>query len=281
MTALLGRNGSGKSTAIRVLTGLLGRDGGDARVLGCDPERLTAAARERIAWIADTNSGWSMTRVRDEVDLWARLRGRRWDAARAADLLTRFEVPLEKRLAALSKGQATRLRLAIALSSDPELLILDEPALGLDLFGRHDFLEAIIETVEREGRAVLIASHLIDDVERVADRIAFVRGGVVSVSGSLDELRDRFRRVRLATPPEHAERLAGACADLLGVERVVPDPTAPPDERVVVVSDFGDGLVAELEARSGARCLEVRRMTLREIYLEVLAERKRVQEVRS
>lgn len=276
VTALLGRNGGGKSTLVKIVTGLVARDGGAATVLGRDPEELGPADRERLALVSDATGASAMARVEDEVALFRRLRGGRWDDARAKELLERFELPARKRLGALSKGMQARLRLVLALAADPELLVLDEPALGLDLFARHDLLDAIIETVEKAGRAVFIVSHLIDDVERIADRIVFLRHGQALVQGELDLLRDRFRRVRVVLGDGGAAALDAAASELLGVRRVVSEPHGPQGERVVVVDDHTDDLVRALEEKAGVTRLEVRRMTLREIYFEVLAGREEV-----
>ncbi|MCO5166126.1 MAG: ABC transporter ATP-binding protein [Planctomycetes bacterium] len=276
VTALLGRNGCGKSTLVRIVTGLVARDGGRARVLGRDPAHLGPAERERLAVVSDTSTAWAGTRVRDELALQRRLRGSRWDEARAAELIARFELPVDRRLAALSKGMQARLRLVVGLAADPELLVLDEPALGLDLFARHDLLDAVIETIAREGRAVLVVSHLLDDVERIADRVAFLRHGEVTVAGAVDDLRARFRRARVVLGPGGAPALERAASGLLGVRRVVAEPGDPPGERVVVLDDHSDDLLAALEAEAGVERLEVRRMTLREVYFEVLGGREEV-----
>jgi ABC-2 type transport system ATP-binding protein len=276
VTALLGRNGGGKSTMMKIITGLVARDGGSATVLGVDPEALGPDDRERIALVSDAGTGWVGTFVKDELALYRRLRGARWDAPRERELVERFELPLKKRIGALSKGMQARLRLVAALSADPELLLLDEPALGLDLFARHDLLDAIIETVEREGRGVLIVSHLIDDVERIADRVAFLRHGVASVQGTVDDLRDRFRRIRVSLGPGGAAALERAAQELIGVRRIVTEPAGQDVERVVVVEDHAEGLCAALEERAGVTRIEMRRMTLREIYFEVLAGKEEV-----
>lgn len=277
VTALLGRNGGGKSTLVKIVTGLVARDGGEARVLGRDPEALGPAERERLALVSDASGAWAATRVEDELALFRRLRGARWNDARARELVERFELPLKKRLGALSKGMQARLRLVTALAADPELLVLDEPALGLDLFARHDLLDAIIETVEKEGRGVLVVSHLIDDVERIADRVVFLRHGQALVQGAVDELRERFRRVRMVLGPGGAPALEAAAAELMGVRRLEAElGDGAARERVVVIDDHTDALVAALEERAGVERLEVRRMTLREIYFEVLAGKEEV-----
>lgn len=285
VTVLLGRNGSGKSTAMRICMGLLGRDGGDARVLGVDPERLGPAELDRIAYVTDASGAWAGTQVADEIALHRRIRGARWDATRARELLARFEVPEHKRLSELSKGLQTRLRLVLSLAANPELLVLDEPALGLDLFGRADLLDAIIETASGEGQAVVLVTHLLEDAERVADRIAFVRDGKAKVQGSTEELRDRFRRARFLVGEGGATALEAAASQLIGLRPPEREKDAPPDERVVTFEggpeenaapDAVPGVLRELEQRSGSRLLETRKLTLREIYFLVLGPREEV-----
>lgn len=277
VTALLGRNGAGKSTLLRILLGLVARDDGEAVVLGRDPEELGPAERLRMAVVAD-GSGAPTVIVKDELELRRGLLGSRWDEARARALIERFALPLDKPVMALSKGQQARVRLVLALAADPELLVLDEPALGLDLFARQDLLESIIDTIERDGRGVLIVSHLIDDVERIADRVVFLREGACPVQGEVDALRDRFRRARVTLGPGGAAGLEEAARGQLGLKRVVTDRDGAEGERVVVFDDFQEACLADLEARTGVRRVEVRRMALREIYFEVLGG---AEEVRS
>lgn len=270
VTALLGRNGSGKSTTLRIVGGLLARDGGEARVFGRDAEALTLDERGRLAWVTDASSAWAGTRVKDELALVRRVRAGRWSAAREQELVARFEIPLTKRLGALSKGQQTRLRIAMALAAEPELLLMDEPALGLDAFARRDLLESIVEAVDG-GCAVLISSHLLEDVERVADQVCLLRQGRIVASGTLDELRERYRRVRFAVPPGSEARFTAAVAHVSGFLRLTVDLEGSRGERVAVIGGYDDARLAELEAQAGVRQLDVRRMSLAEIYLEVLA----------
>lgn len=269
VTALLGRNAAGKSTLLSILSGHLGRNGGEATLFGRDVEAQRPSDRQRIAIVGGA-SAFPSRRVRDELALVRRLRGARWNAAREAELLARFKLPLDTRIMALSKGQQARLRLLLALGCDPELLLLDEPAMGLDLFARRDFLESVIELVEGEERTVLIASHLIDDVERVADRVVFMREGRTQIQGAVDDLRERFRRLRLRLPsPGQALPADGLSAELLGVERALP---AEGCEQVVILNDYTAGLVRELEARTGGAEVSTSRLTLRDVYFEVLRE---------
>jgi ABC-2 type transport system ATP-binding protein len=276
VTVLLGRNGCGKSTTMRIVAGLVARDGGQARVLGRDPEALRPEERERLAYVTDSSGVAAGTVVADELALHARTRRGRWNATLAKELLERFEVPPKKTIGSLSKGLQTRLRLVLAVAAEPELLLLDEPALGLDLFGRHDLLEAVIDAAESRGRAVLLATHLIEDVERVADRIAFVREGAVPFQGTTERLRDAFRRTRfLVGNPDGSLALERAAAQTIGIRRVFAERDAPPDERVVIF-DGAEDTAARLEQLSGAKRLETRRMTLKEIYFEVLSGREEV-----
>jgi ABC-2 type transport system ATP-binding protein len=275
VTVLLGRNGCGKSTCMRIVTGLVARDGGTAQVFGREVEDLRPEERERMAYVTDSSAALATATVADELDFTRRVRGARWSQARAQELLERFEVPLAKRLGALSQGQKTRVRLVLALAADPELLLLDEPALGLDLFGRNDLLEVVIETAEREGRAVLLSTHLIDDVERVADRVAFLKKGKIEAQGSIEELRDRYRRARVLLGPGGPGALEKAAAGLVGIHRIQKDAQAPEDERVVLF-DGSEDLLARLVALAGAKSLDTRRLTLREIYFEVLSGRQEV-----
>lgn len=275
VTALLGRNGCGKSTTMRIAAGLVGRDAGTARVLGRDAEDLGPAELARLAYVTDGSGTPGHRRVADELALVGRTRRGHWNDAHARELLERFEVPLAQTVGSLSKGLQTRLRLVLAVAAEPELLLLDEPALGLDLFGRRDLLEAVIDAAERPDRGVLIATHLVDDVERIADRIAFVRDGAVAFEGTVERLRDAFRRTRFLVGPGGSLPLEQAAASMIGIRRVFAERDAPPDERVVVY-DGNEDLAAELEHVSGTKRLESRRMTLREVYFEVLSGREEV-----
>lgn len=268
VTALLGRNGCGKSTLLRIVAGTLARHGGQARVLGRDPEALGPDERLGLVWISDESAVSARRCVATELDFMARLRPGRFDRERADELVERWEIPSEKAFGQLSRGLQARFRLACALAARPQLLLLDEPTLGLDLFARRDLLEVVVDVVAELEASVLIASHQLEDVERIADQIVFLRDGKVPTAGSPDELRERFRQARVET--SDASALEEACASLLGVRRLVHDPDDLPTEHLVHFDDYTPELQAELLATSGARLLGVHRPKLSEVYLEVL-----------
>lgn len=277
VTALLGRNGCGKSTLIRIVAGTLARDQGEARVLGKDPEQLSPADRLDLMWITDECTALPHWRVGRELDLIAGMRRGRFERARALELLERWEVPLGKRFSELSRGQQARFRLAVAIAARPRLLLLDEPALGLDLFARRDLLEVVVEVVSELEAGVLIASHQLEDVERISDRIAFLREGSVIASGTPDALRDAHRQVHVETDDPAA--LQRACAGLLGVRRATRERDDPPGEFTVHFSDHCAALESDLLAAANARLLQSHRPTLSEVFLEVLGAPSAAQEV--
>jgi len=120
-----------------------------------------------------------------------------WDASYAEELRDTFELDPKARIRDLSRGQRARAGLLVALAHRPELLVLDEPSSGLDPVVRRDILGAIIRTIADEGRTVLFSSHLLDEVERVADRIAIIHRGKILVDGTMDDLKDRHRKLTL------------------------------------------------------------------------------------
>jgi ABC-2 type transport system ATP-binding protein len=137
-----------------------------------------------------------------------------WDPAFAEELRDSFALNLEAKVKHLSKGQRARVGLVLALAHRPELLVLDEPSSGLDPIVRRDILEAIIRTIAEDGRTVLFSSHLLHEVERVADRVALIDRGRVVFSGALDQIKDTHHRLtlRFAQPRPQPPALAGALA---------------------------------------------------------------------
>src|ERR687890_2142182 len=192
----LGPNGAGKSTTIRVLLGLLRRDGGSARMLGHDPWKEAADLHRRIAYVPGDVNLWPNLTGGEVIDLLGRLRGG-LDEPRRAELVEAFELDPTKKGRAYSKGNRQKVALVAALASDVELLILDEPTSGLDPLMEEVFRSCVADERER-GRTVLLSSHILSEVEALCDRVTIIRDGKTVESGPLSELR-HLTRTSVAT----------------------------------------------------------------------------------
>jgi len=194
--ALLGRNGAGKTTTIRILLGLLKPDRGSVEVAGSDPQVHPLAVRSRVGYLAEDQAMYEwMTPV--ELCRFLQPFYPTWDAGLTDKLLDRFELPRQTRIEHLSKGQTVKLGLAVALAYRPEIAILDDPALGLDPIARKEFNRDLIDWLQAEGRTVIYSSHLLDEVETVADRVAILDAGRIVRLEQTDVLRERVQRIVL------------------------------------------------------------------------------------
>jgi ABC-2 type transport system ATP-binding protein len=193
----LGPNGAGKSTTIRVLLGLLRADGGTVRLLGGDPWRDVVALHRRLAYVPGDVSLWPGMTGGEAIDLLGALRGG-LDERRRAELVDRFELDPTKRGRQYSKGNRQKVAIVAALASDAELLVLDEPTSGLDPLMENVFQEVVAEA-KRRGTSVLLSSHIMAEVEMLADRISIIRDGAVVRSGTLADLRGQTRTTIRAT----------------------------------------------------------------------------------
>jgi ABC-2 type transport system ATP-binding protein len=206
----LGPNGAGKTTTIRVLLGLLRADAGRAELLGGDPWRDAVALHRRLAYVPGDVTLWPSLSGGEVIDLLGRLRGG-LDPRRRTELLERFDLDPGKKARTYSKGNRQKVALIAALASDVELLLLDEPTAGLDPLMEATFREVISED-NHDGRTVLLSSHILAEVEALADRVSIIRAGRVVESGTLAELRHLTRTsvtAELASPPDGLGGLAG------------------------------------------------------------------------
>src|SRR3990172_6895606 len=193
---LVGTNGAGKTTLIKHILGLLRADSGTVRVFGLDPVADPVAVLSRIGYLSEENDVPGWMRV-DELIRYSRAFYPAWDDAYAEELRQTFALDPAARIRNLSKGEKARAGLLIALAHRPELLVLDEPSSGLDPIVRRDILGAVIRTIADEGRTVLFSSHLLEEVERVADRVAIIHQGRIMLTAPMDEIKDTHRRVTL------------------------------------------------------------------------------------
>jgi ABC-2 type transport system ATP-binding protein len=184
---LVGANGAGKTTLIKHVLGLLKAETGRVRVFGLDPVAEPVAVLSRIGYLSEENDlpGWMRV---DELIRYSRAFYPGWDDAYAEELRQAFGLANASRIKTLSKGQRSRAGLLIALAYRPELLVLDEPSSGLDPIVRRDILGAVMRTIAGEGGTVLFSSHLLDEVEQVADHVTMIRRGTIVMSGPLVDI---------------------------------------------------------------------------------------------
>jgi ABC-2 type transport system ATP-binding protein len=259
----LGPNGSGKTTTLRILLGLLRADGGTATVLGGNPWRDATSLHRRLAYVPGEVALWPNLTGGEVIDLLDRLRGR-GNPQRRKELLDRFDLDPMKRTRAYSKGNRQKVALVAALASDVELLLLDEPTAGLDPLMEAEFRTCVEQERDR-GRTVLLSSHILSEVEALCDRVSIIRDGKVVDSGTLSDLRHLTRTAitaELAGPPNGLSTLPGVHdLDVQG-DRV----------RLEVDSDKLDAVLASLTS-TGVRSLTSQPPTLEELFLHHYAVR--------
>ena len=211
----LGPNGAGKSTTLRILLGVLRADAGTVTLLGGDPWNDVATLHGRLAYVPGDVTLWPNLTGGEAIDLLCRLRGR-VDRRRRDELVERFELDPTKKARSYSKGNRQKVALVAAMASDVELLLLDEPTSGLDPLMEAVF-RSIIDDVRRAGRTVLLSSHILSEVEVLADTVSIIRAGRRVESGTLAQLRHLGRTsvsAVLANPPDATFAAAAGVADL-------------------------------------------------------------------
>jgi ABC-2 type transport system ATP-binding protein len=268
--AFLGPNGAGKTTTIRILLGLLRKDGGDVSLLGGDPWRDATTLHRRLAYVPGDVTLWPTMTGGEIIDLLARLRGaspaaRQGERQRRQELIERFDLDPAKKARAYSKGNRQKVALIAALASDAELLVLDEPTSGLDPLMEAAFRDSV-SAERRSGRTVLLSSHILAEAEALADRVTIIRAGRTVETGTLAELR-HFTRTTVDA------ELDGPLApdSLPGAHDVVLD---GPRLRCAVDNAALNEVLRRLTA-VGVRTLTCRPPTLEELFLRQYADQDR------
>ena len=205
--ALLGRNGAGKSSLVRCLLGQRQPDAGVFRVFGQDVWTQRATLMQRIGVVSEEADAPPEMTVDQLVRFCSELYSR-WDHKEIDARLDRFQVRRSSRFGALSKGQKKQVLLALALAMSPDLLVLDDPTLGLDVVARKSLFEEVIAELADRGITVFLTTHDLAGIEKLADRVAIMREGELVVEEDLDALKARFRRIRFAAEPDVLTEIA-------------------------------------------------------------------------
>jgi ABC-2 type transport system ATP-binding protein len=252
---LIGANGAGKSTTIRVLMGLVHQDAGEVRVLGHNMPAEQVAAKWDIGFASEDmrlydsmTLAWHMGFIQSIYS--------NWDASYAQLLLKRFGLRADQKIKGISHGQRVKAALLLVLARKPQLLVLDEPTTGLDPVARHEILRELTDVMANEGRSILFSSHNTQDVEQISDQITFIDRGRIIDSMDKETYLDRWRRLRLEVP--------------LGIE-LPPLPGIVGVQRqgrlaVATSNDFMPDLAHAYES-TGVRVQSIENMTLEEIFV--------------
>ena len=237
---LIGPNGAGKTTTLKLILGLLRRDGGAIRVFGLDPAREGARVRSRIGFVHDEPSFYGHLTLAQNAALVARFYPT-WDPDVFRRRIDAFELPLQKRFGALSHGTRTKFALALALSHRAELVVMDEPTSGLDPVFRRDLLDTLTELLQDERTSILFSTHITSDLERIADYITLIQSGRLVFSEAKDEILEKWAMVRGG--PELLERLPPTF--FRGIRRGTHAFEALTDDIAETRRQFGDSVVID------------------------------------
>ncbi len=230
VTAFLGRNGSGKTTTLRIILGLLEPTRGSSTILGFDSQKISPAARARIGYLAEGHPLINWMTV-EQLGRFQAAFFANWNQAIFDAVVEHFALERKGKAGSLSRGQRAGLALALTLAPEPELLILDDPALGLDPVARRALLESILYITRNPNRTVLLSSHLLDDIERVADYLLILDRSVLRAACPLEEFRRRIAHYQLtfASGPPALPTIPGLL-DMLRVNNTLRLTVANPAE---------------------------------------------------
>jgi ABC-2 type transport system ATP-binding protein len=203
----IGLNGAGKTTAIRMMVGLLAPTSGRIQIDGVEVPRDRNQVKTRIGYVPDRPNVYPWMRVQQAIDF-VRSFQPHWNQTRCDELMKMFELDPKKRAKHLSKGQAAKLSMLLAICHDPAVLIFDEPTSGLDPLVREEFLEGVLSVTSERQQTVLFSSHTLSDVQRLADSIGLMHEGKLLIHSPVDELLDRTKRICAVLEEENGRREA-------------------------------------------------------------------------
>ncbi len=261
---LIGPNGAGKTTTIKMLMGMLRPTRGTVTVLGMDVFAEPLAVKQKVGYVPDQHYIDRWMRVREAIEFCKSLY-EAWNDQTCRELMDLFELSPDKKVKQLSKGMLTKLSLVLAVSHEPELLILDEPMSGLDPLGREEFLDGVLRTICERGQTVIFSTHSLDDVQRLADTVGILYGGRLLVHRNIEELLSSTKRIRATLtngkPPAKLPK------NIIWEKH-------QNREWLVTVNDFTPQIAEEIRSQPGVEHVEVQDIGLEELFKDFIRGRK-------
>ena len=263
---LIGPNGAGKTTTIKMLMGVLTPSAGLARVLGIEPLAEPLVLRQRVGYVPESHHVDRWMRVAEVLGFCRSLYAS-WNDQTCREMLDLFELDARKKVKHLSKGMLVKLSLVLAVSHEPEVLVLDEPMAGLDPLAREEFLEGVLRTICERGQTVLFSTHSLDDVQRLADTVGILYGGRLLVHRNIEELLATTKRIRATLTNG---RLPDRLPDNMIWQRV------EGREWLVTVGEFTEETVRQLRAEEGVEHVEVIDLGLEDLFKDFIRGQRAV-----
>lgn len=259
--AFLGRNGAGKTTTIKMMLDLLDKTSGEIKILGLDSIKKSLEIKSRVGYVAEGQKMYDWMKV-DEIIWFCKGFYKDWDDKFAEDLKQKLELDGSQKLGNLSRGTQAKVALLLAMAYRPELLILDEPTAGLDVVVRRDFLEGVIELIQTEGRTVFFSSHIVHEVERVADWVGIIDNGHLVSCSTLEDLKKRVKRVVVSYEDNAPAKFNIPC--MLYYEQ-------SGRQSVITVSNFGDEILTAIQS-SKPKDISVQDLSLEDIFVAMVGQ---------
>jgi ABC-2 type transport system ATP-binding protein len=263
---LIGPNGSGKTTTIKMLMGVLTPTAGRARVLGREALAEPLVVKQRVGYVPEAHHVDRWMRVGEAVGF-CRSLYQSWNDRTCQEMLDLFELDAGKKVKHLSKGMLVKLSLVLAVSHEPEVLVLDEPMAGLDALAREEFLEGVLRTICERGQTVLFSTHSLDDVQRLADTVGILYGGRLLVHRKIDELLATAKRIRATLPDGRPPGRLPANTIWQRVQG---------REWLVTVGEFKPETVEQIRAQEGVENVEVIDLGLEELFKDFIRGQRAV-----
>ncbi len=263
---LIGANGAGKSTCMRILMGLVHQDSGVVRVMGHEMPSQQVQAKQEIGFLSEDMRLYGQSNLRWHMDFIASIFPS-WDDLYAQNLCDIFDLNTDQAVKGFSHGQRVKAGLVLALARRPKLLILDEPTTGLDAVARYEVLTELMEVIRDEENTILFSSHNTYDVEKLSDTICFIDQGQLVASNDKERFLDQWRRIRIKLPQG---------TDLPDSIQVV-NIKGSGQERSIITNSFSPDLVSNW-TQAGLEVIEIEHLSLEEIFIAAVQKSRRLKE---